>query len=346
MSVFHKLRKLSDSNKEDFLTELFAHILKCDPIFREAFFSKLPQEYRNQEIQSVETQKNYPVLPLHYPERRPDIEIHLSNAVIMIENKVESGEGLGQLPDYAKILSFKSEPNKMLIYITVYRDEKSYALPEGVKFTQFRWQEIGEMITSTPKCGDFANEMKVYLKKEKLMMKKFDYQDLAAINVFFSTAEKINHLFLDDIGPYFVNVKKMSTINTFQPKINGKEYSFNYNYGRLCIVSFGIESWLEDEHPRLFIRIAFLRQTDDQKRLSHSVHETLGGDLKDWKWMPAGPNYAVVKRERILDFLVKEEQNQRPEMVKFFTGCIDEMVVLKNDFPEIFGNPTPEITAL
>lgn len=341
MSVFQKLRSFSDHQKEDFLTELFAHALSCDPGFRSAFFSKLPEEFRHQAFENIETQKVYPARNPEYPERRPDVEIHLTDGVIIIENKVDSGERVGQLEDYAKILSFKSEPNKLLVYLTVYRDEKIPGLPGNVKFIQFRWQEIGEMITN-PGCGDFAIEMKRYLKNEKLMMKKFDYQDLAAINVFFSTAEKMNHLFLDDIGPYFVNVKKLSTINTFQPRIAGKEYAFNYNYGRLCIISFGMESWMDDEQPRLFARIAFLRQTDEQKLLSENVHRALGGDAQDWRWMPAGPNYAVVKRARLIDFLVKEDEEQRPAMLKFFVDSIDEMAVLKNNFPVIFGNATAE----
>lgn len=344
MSVFQKLKNLSDSaehnREEDFLTEIFAHSLAIDSTFRKAFFSKLPLEFRKQEFQSIETQKIYPARFSYYSERRPDIEIQLSEGVIIIENKIKSEEREGQLTDYAKILSFKAEPYKLLIYLTVYRDEKPYNFADGVKFIQFRWQEVGDMITQH--CSDFAREMKVYLKSEKLMMKKFDYQDLAALNTFFSTAEKVNGIFRDDVGPYFVKEKKMSAYNTYQPRIEGKEYGFNYNYGKRCIISFGIESWLEDEHPRLFVRIGFLRQTDEQKALSEKVHHSLGGNSDNWEWLPAGPNYAVVKRKRILDFLLAEEQNQRPDMVRFFTSCIDEMEPLKVKFPEIFGNPTPD----
>ena len=348
MSVFQKLRKISENpdsdREEDFLTEIFAHALKYDLVFKAAFFSKLPKEYRNQEIQSLETQKVYPALGTHYSERRPDIEINLQDAVIIVENKVRSGEGKEQLSDYAKILNLKSDTNKLLVYITVYLDIKKHPLPSGVDFVPLRWQEIGELIS--PKCGDFAREMKVYLKSEKLMMKNFDYQDLAALNTFFSTAEKINGIFRDDVGPYFVREMKMHSFINNQPKIVGKEYCFNYNYGKKCTISFGIESWLEDEHPRLFIRIGFLRPSNDPKGLSDDVHKMLGGDVENWERLLAGPNWAVVKRKRVLDFMVTDEQNQRSEIVKFFTDNIDKMEALKIKFPEIFGNPTPDTTSI
>jgi len=151
MSIFQKLRKLSEATnvnrEEDFLTEIFAHALKSDLVFRDAFFLKLPKEFRNQEIQSIETQKVYPALDSHYKERRPDVEINLQDAVIIIENKVRRGEGKEQLPDYAKILDLKPDTNKLLVYITVYLDIKKHQFPEEVGFIPLRWQEIGELIS-------------------------------------------------------------------------------------------------------------------------------------------------------------------------------------------------------
>ncbi len=72
----------------------------------------------------------------------------------------------------------------------------------------------------------------------------------------------------------------------------------------------------------------------------------LGGDVENRERLFAGPNWAVVKRKRVLDFMVADEQNQRAEIVKFFTDNIDKMEALKIKFPEIFGNPTPDTTTI
>ncbi|HOZ61874.1 MAG TPA: PD-(D/E)XK nuclease family protein, partial [Smithellaceae bacterium] len=287
MSVFQKLRKLSDNNKEDFLTELLAHTLKTDFAFWRLFLLQLPEKYQKQGVPQVETQKVY-------ASRRPDIEINLPEMAIIIENKIDSREGEGQLSDYANILSRKEVPNKLLVYLTAHRDEKTYIFTDKeVDFIQIRWQKIGEMITPESKCGDFASEMKVYLKNEHLMMKKFDYQDLAAINVFFSTAEKINSIIQDDIGSYFVREKRLSKSNTYLPRIGGKEYGFYYNYGREFAIGFGLASWWEDEHPRLFVKIKFMGKTENNRRLSVGLFEALGSKEFGWNWVePIGANEA------------------------------------------------------
>jgi hypothetical protein len=351
MSVFQKLRKLTDSNKEDFLTELFAHCLAIDPVFRDMFLgllsseSALKKNYPANGFPVIETQKYYSRFPPHHEERYPDIEISLPGTAIIIENKIDSGEGDGQLNDYANILSNKPEPNKVLVYLTAYPDEKKYNfLNKGVDFIQLRWQKIGELITSESKCGDFTRELKVYLKNERLMMKKFDYQDLAAINVFFSTAEKINSIIRDDIGNYFVKEKKLSKSNTYQPRITGKEYGFYYNYGRDFSICFGIASWWEDEHPRLFIKVRFLGNTPNNKNLSLRLFEALGGKESGWNRIePVGFNeYMVEKTKRLLDFLGSDEQYQRQEIVRFYKDCIDDLDAQKGGFPEIFGNSSAE----
>lgn len=351
MSVFQKLRRLSDGAKEDFLTELFAHCLSADPVFWRLFCGLLPlKSGKNYPVLGnpvVETQKYYARFPASHDERYPDIEINLPETVMIIENKIDSNERVRQLQDYAEILRLKeSKANKLLIYLTAYRDEKNYDFTDnGVDFIQLRWQKIGELITSESGCGDFAREMKVYLKNERLMMKKFDYQDLAAINVFFSTAEKINSILQDDIGSYFVKEKKLSKANTYLPRISGKEYGFYYNYGRDFAIGFGLASWWEDEHPRLIVKIRFMGKTQNQKKLSEKLLAAFGGEISGWHWVePVGANeFLVEKTARLLEFLGSDEQHQRQEIIRFYKGCIDEMEAQKGGFPEIFGNSTPEI---
>ncbi len=348
MSVFQKLRKLSDSNKEDYLTELLAHCLATDPIFWEAFLVLLQvQPGKTSPVLKnpvVETQKFYPKFSPHYQERYPDIEISLPDTVIIIENKIDSGEGDGQLPDYANILNHKRASNKILVYLTVYSDNKAYNFKElGVNFIPLRWQKVGEAITS--KCGDFTREMRTYLKNERLMMNKFDYQDLAAINVFFSTADKINSVIVDDINDYFVREKKLGKLNVFVPKIGGKEYGFYYNYRDIAIC-FGVASWWEDGHPKLIVKAKFMGKTGAQKALSESFFNALQG--KGWYWIePTGSKEFIVEKTRPLyEFLGFDEQRQRQEIIQFYKDCIDEMGAQQANFPQIFGNPTPDTTTI
>ncbi|MGV2389966.1 MAG UNVERIFIED_CONTAM: hypothetical protein LVR29_21990 [Microcystis novacekii LVE1205-3] len=73
---------------------------------------------------------------------------------------------------------------------------------EGIDFVSLRWHDVGELIS--PICGDFAKEMNVYLKSGKLIMNNFDSKDLEVLDTLFSTVEKINSIFRDDVSRYFV----------------------------------------------------------------------------------------------------------------------------------------------
>ncbi len=319
--------------EEDFLTEIFAYTLKTDLVFREAFFSQLPVKYSDKKFLNIQTQKIY-------PERRPDIEINLEDAVIIIENKVGSEEGREQLPDYAKILRSKTVGNKLLVYITAYRDTK--ISHEGIDFVTLRWHDIGELVS--PKCGDFAKEMNVYLKSEKLIMNNFDSKDLEVLGTLFSTVEKINSIFRDDVSRYFVREMKMHSFINNQPNIEGKEYRFSYNYGKKFTISFGVEAWSEEDGPKCFIRIGFLRQLEDPRSLSEKVHNKLGGNTGNWELLSIGPDWVVVNRKPLLDLMISDEKNQREKICNYFFENIDKIAELKTEFPEIFGNPTLEST--
>src|SRR5688500_12702305 len=97
-SIFPYRQHECHSPLENFITEIFAFCLRNDEFFRSSFFRLLKIECANENC-FISTQKKYDVYG------RPDLEIEFADTIFLVENKVEAGERLNQLNDYASILN-------------------------------------------------------------------------------------------------------------------------------------------------------------------------------------------------------------------------------------------------
>lgn len=324
VTFFQKLRKLNESDKEDFLTEIFAFALISDENFRHTFFLRfLPKGFFSSEQISIETQVRY-----SEEKKKPDIEISSFSSFLIIENKVDSKEGDNQLKSYYEILKQKNHANKLLVYLTVQKEEKNHQF-DGVGFISLRWLDISRIIDD--KCNIITQELKKYLINEKLVMEKLSYQDLFSLKSFFDTASKMQDI-LNEVTRDFA--KSLYNYINWQKTTTGREYVISYRYyNPTFIVSFGFGDWW-GEHPCIFFRIAVAkRDSDDITKLIYSEiqHDS-------WYHIKNDTHFLVETRKPIIDFL-KMEDNQRQEIIAFFKKAIDEISEVKKLHRDIFNPP-------
>jgi hypothetical protein len=342
-TFFQKLRTLGNSDKEDYLTEIFAFALEIDSEFRTNFLKLLPIEFSEYEMFSIQTQVEYQI---DSKVRRPDIEINLGNSIIIIECKIDSEERDKQLLDYSNILINKHQSQKLLIYLTFKNDTKDFIsikealLERGIdknkvdelKFKQLRFFDIANAITNH--CNSITKELKQYLFKEKLVMEKFGYEDMIALKTFFETSKKMNSILLDEITNDFVN-KGLSKYATRQPTIWNNEYIIVYNYGKKnCNIALGFGNWW-GEHPCLFVRLYMPKNVTNAEIVTKELKTKLKSDR--WKFKQNDSGFLVETTKKMLDLLGENDLNQRQGIIDFFKNCIDDLLKIKADFPQIFN---------
>lgn len=324
---FQKLRKLLESSREDYLTEIFAYALQHDSLFRKRFLRLLPDGYQEHSSFYVETQCVYQA-----EGRRTDVELNLGHAHVMIECKLGSSESAQQLDDYAQLLARKGHPKKLLVFLTVNREEKSKDYTcMGIDFLQLRWYDIGPCITDD--CDTITKELKHYLKAEKILMDNINYHDIAAFQNFFQTRRKLNDILQNDVTRLYVE-KGLHQYNTYQPTLRHNEYVLLFNYGKHINISLGFGNWW-GEHPCLFTRLWVSHKKDAQGNIAKRMYEQL--KAMNWYLQEVDTGGFIVEYREPLYKYLQHEEKQRMELVGFFAKCIGDLASIKDGHPEIFG---------
>ena len=139
--IFQYRQRKQRTPREDYFTETFVAVIeKCDKLSH-AFAAWLANDEERLNMQSVrmETQRGF-IVEDSGVGRRPDIWIEATDADdvrhwIIVENKIDSGEGENQLADYAKILEGASNlGSRALVYITKYSSETDFCGNGKVNF--------------------------------------------------------------------------------------------------------------------------------------------------------------------------------------------------------------------
>lgn len=321
-TFFQKLRKLEDSNKEDYLTEIFAFALENDSIFRNECLKLVIEKIGEQRLSSIKTQAVY-----RNEKRRPDIEIDLGNTFIIIECKLGADEGTEQLDDYAKILNAKAGyDQKILVYLTLKHDEKIKNY-EGIVFKSLRWFDIASTITD--KCDIITKELKQYLYKEKIVMENFKYEDIVSFKMFIDTSRKMADI-LNEVSKE-VKDKKLHKFNNFKPALEDKEYIIRFMFDNKCDLCFGFGNWWND-HPRMFVRLYI--PLVDANVIAKDIEIKLHND--NWYSKSTG-GYIVENSKHLVDVLLDSEINQREKIIDFFFDSIKSLKEIKSAFPQVFG---------
>lgn len=199
MSLFSRLYDLlktsSTDVREDYLSEIFAQVIKNNNIFCEFVEKFLGLYIRYVSELKIETQKIYGKLRNHDMDSRPDIVIQFKDRklnidyIIFIESKLSATEGDKQLQRYAEHLGRiknKYSRKTYLLYLTEYfdpKDEKDiFDKDKTCEFLQYRWYQIYKWLNEVT----FKNMLKDCLLEymEEMGMdksRKFLPQDIYAL---------------------------------------------------------------------------------------------------------------------------------------------------------------------
>lgn len=148
--IFQYRQREQRTPREDYFTETFVAVIeKCDEL-RIALAAWLAEVEGIRSVR-IETQRRFTVADSGNP-RRPDIWMEANDAQdarhwIIVENKIDSGEGENQLADYAKILKARPESgSSTLVYLTKYSSATDSFSDEGVRFKHLRWSKVYDFL--------------------------------------------------------------------------------------------------------------------------------------------------------------------------------------------------------
>jgi hypothetical protein len=187
-SLFQNLYKFRETEKihqkENFLTEIFAHCLNSDKEFLCKFLNEIgyPKEPTSVSCSTQHTALEW---------GRPDIKLKLSDdTLILIECKIGASLGNNQLERYAEYATKQAVPNKFLVLIS-----RDYMVCPGinnnVKFKAMRWFEIYSLLSPTK--NELIREFANYLNAERMSTKiKFQLKELKAIQDILATKAKMD----------------------------------------------------------------------------------------------------------------------------------------------------------
>lgn len=207
---------------EDFTTEAFAGLLNLEEEIKNDFthiFLGLPQA-----TYTINTQVHYELE--NDSNCIVDLIFQSEGITCLVENKVNSKEGVRQLDRYGKILdTYQTDTHKTyLFYCTKYFDNKGYV---DHNFKQFRWFQIANFLrkySSNKLIQEFINFLTTHNMAQELT---FDAKD-------FVTLENLQNLlnltsgYMDRVKPLFENTFKTSS------KISdGRTFSQVVNHNRL-----------------------------------------------------------------------------------------------------------------
>lgn len=167
MSLFEKLysyrEKEGKNDRENYLTELFAGVLRLNPTMATALLRRAGLGEAGEAIGPlvIETQTRH-------PEGIPDLTIRSpdSRLLLLVECKIEAGEGDDQLARYEAILTRLQPQRGAVLYLTKY-----YEAPQAghTQVRYLRWYEVYQLADAVAlPNGEILQGFKDYLTYHSL----------------------------------------------------------------------------------------------------------------------------------------------------------------------------------
>lgn len=186
-NLFAYRQRENNTPLENFLTEIFAYCLQSDKQFRNDFFENCLKIKCGGDC-LISTQNEYEEYG------RPDIEIEHDDYSILIENKVDSSEGINQLNRYASILRLHKldDRKKIVVFLTKIYEQKKLE-DESIQLIQIRWFQVHNIINSSN--SEITQQLKNILTDYGMSKSlNFNEADLSALKVIPQTLDKMNEL--------------------------------------------------------------------------------------------------------------------------------------------------------
>ncbi|RZJ94545.1 MAG: hypothetical protein EOO60_02820 [Hymenobacter sp.] len=145
MNLFERLytyrEKVGKHERENYLTELLAGVLERSPALCQLLCTHAGVSVPSDTIFRVRTQ-------VSYPAGRPDLVLDAEAAglLLLVECKLEAGEGSGQLESYQRIAQASSATHKAILFLTKY-----YEPPRPVAgLAYLRWHQLFGFVQQLP----------------------------------------------------------------------------------------------------------------------------------------------------------------------------------------------------
>jgi hypothetical protein len=264
-SLFEKLYRYKQSEqgrhqRENFLTEIFAHCLEFDEIFRMNFLDLIG--CTNNCVDFIcKTQgivKGFGI---------PDVYIEIGNDTkIIIECKVGSTQGEKQLDKYASSLIKDKATNKILIYLTK-SPENIMESDMKVNFRHIRWYNIYDLLQKS--SNELSVEFSKYLKEHQMNieMVPFTNKDTRAIGYINDAIVKMN-VFLKRLEGH-LNTYNLNKFQYPQIKELNEWGSYgirtNFGEGKLWLGFFQYEDY---EETQLCIEFSIPLRSSRRKKIN------------------------------------------------------------------------------
>lgn len=326
-NLFVYRQRANNTPLENFLTEILSYCLQTDTDFRDRFFKDcLNINYKGNFL--ISTQNEYEEYG------RPDIEIELDNYSILIENKVDSAEGLNQLNRYASILRMHKQVDrkKIVVFLTKIFEQKKLT-DNTVKLIQIRWYEIHNIINS--KNTETTQLLKDFLTDNSMSKSlNFNNTDLLALKVIPQTLDKMDELlnrFEKDFKEHFggfsykasrsSNLAKSIYINFVELWYDDLQYWLNIGF-----------LW-NDFEPSIWIGLEFNSKKYKLTELNKIFDKELI-EKYDWEFEDVNNMTYYSKYKKISEFDTNKTDHIL-SMEKYLKEHLNTLVQLKRKYPKL-----------
>ncbi|HHX22692.1 MAG TPA: PD-(D/E)XK nuclease family protein [Thermoanaerobacterales bacterium] len=210
LKLFRYRERKNRSPEEDFMTELLAYILKNHTESLLSVLRELKVIKQDVEISNIYVDTQYIIKGTENTcESRPDIIIRFKDCgkkqhFILMENKIDSQEGINQLSRYLSYLNEQNEKGTMgaLIYLTKNYDNKEYIrnmsldTEHQIKFIQIRWWQLYQILKRYQEVEIIRETLKFMKEKGLSMSRKFSEMDVKA----FMNVNRIKEMLQEGLG--------------------------------------------------------------------------------------------------------------------------------------------------
>jgi hypothetical protein len=340
LSIYHRLLELYEKNRdshktplEDFTTELLVGTLESSQELLDGFLQEVLMI--KGECFTITSQKKY----ILDDEMNciVDVVFENQNTICFLENKVNSGEGNGQLARYARLLEnlHKASGKEVhLRYCTKYYDPK---IIENIEFRQIRWPDIYQYLSQHQE-KDRVKDYMDYLRRENMAgTEQFNFKDLITMTTINDTILKMDEI-LDLVKPKLT-------------ELFGKPYQYDYErlkqickHGRYAMwtspvfgnnghseVLLGFEFYHEipERAPIVFIQCYCSKQNNKYPMFVTRVNKTSRFDFQ----LEEEHGFNVWFEKPLSDFL--SHPKQKEEICQLFIDQLNRVDGFRNQSPEL-----------
>lgn len=348
-SLFKSLFKLqlrsSNKQKEDFLTEVFAHCLKDNIELLSDFLKVFGVNEGDFNSAKVTTQYALSALENHNSASRPDIAIFLDSRVIFIENKIDSGEVPDQLKRYAEHLDQFSLP-KTLVYITRDYDPKSgeHILRDcqnnDIRFVQRRWYDVYVLLQKYA-SQPIITQLLTFMKELGLSSsKQFNPTDIITLNNFSRVRKMMNETLDGEVAKKFEDLTKAKTSRTAamsQLRHHDRYIHKADQHSEMWVgLGYFLNSFNSKHYPDLVFRIEISPGSSKREEVVAAFKSITAKEGS--KWIGYGLNdptsWASINLQAGLQSMLNGEDHIK-NIKSYFLGCLENLKVIKSEYSSL-----------